>query len=138
MTDHERAIAVLERITGDLLKAADDLRAILHPAPKAPDDEPRAMAETFCAGDWIRPEPSPVWRQINNCAYCWCDLVKDAAGVATEHVVVALTGTGEALHLRRYDTLPYLTDAQFERACRAEQDEAADRLHHAEWKAGAA
>jgi hypothetical protein len=75
-----------------------------------------------------------VWRQINNCAYCWCGRVLHDDRTV-EHVVVALTGNADTLHLRKTDSLPYLTDTQFDRACRAEQDEADDRLHHAEWGA---
>lgn len=132
MTDYERALAVLDEINANLAKAADDLRAILA-GPSL--TESTACADTFCAGDWIKPTPSPVWRQINNCAYCWCGLVKDGAGNPAEHVVVALTGNADTLHLRKYDALPYLTATQFDRACRAEQAEADDRMLRAEWGA---
>ena len=128
MTDHDKALAVLEGITADLNKAAEDLRAILA-ATQAEPREPTKPADTFCAGDWIKPNTSPVWRQINNCAYCWCEMIDG------EHVVVALTGPGQPLHLHKHATRPYLTAGQFDRACRAEQDEADDRLHHAEWGA---
>lgn len=128
MTDFDRVIATLDEISALLGKATENLRACLA-ATSAGSPEPTATADTFCAGDWIRPTPSPVWRQINNCAYCWC------RHYAVEHVVVALTGNADTLHLRKTDALPYLTDAQFDRACRAEQDEAADRLQRAEWLA---
>lgn len=134
MTDFDRVIATLDEISALLGKATENLRACLA-ATSAGSPEPTATADTFCAGDWIRPGTSPVWRQINNCAYCWCGLVKDGHGAPAEHVVVALTGNADTLHLRKYDALPYLTDAQFDRACRAEQDEAADRLQRAEWLA---
>ena len=132
-TDHDKVLALLDEILANNQRSIDNLRAILDPLTQK--SEPTATADTFAAGDWVRLGTSPVWRQINNCAYCWCGLVKDGSGAPAEHVVVALTGNADTLHLRKYDQLPYLTDAQFDRACRAEQDEADDRLHHAEWGA---
>lgn len=135
MTDFERVLAVLDEIRAHNEKAIADLRAILAGTETGPLEatEPTAVADTFAAGDWVRPGTSPVWRQINNCAYCWCAMTE--IGDPVEHVVVALTGNADTLHLRKTDSLPYLTDAQFDRACRAEQEEADDRLHHAEYRA---
>ena len=129
-TDLDKALALLDEILANNQRSIDNLRAILDPPTQK--GEPTATADTFAAGDWVRPGTSPVWRQINNCAYCWCGLVKDHRGDPAEHVVVALTGNADTLHLRKYDTLPYLTDAQFDRACRAERDEADDRMLRAE------
>jgi len=128
-----QALSLLDAVT-DAEAALDGDPATLPVADKPLASEPMATADTFAAGDWVRPVGSNAWRQINNCAYCWC--YHPTAPVA-EHVVVALTGLGDPIHLCKYDTLPYLTDAQFQRDCVLEQeDDAAGRLHRAEYDHG--
>jgi len=136
-----QALSLLDAVTDAEAALAGD-PAALPVADKPLASEPMATADTFAAGDWVRPVGSNAWRQINNCAYCWCGDLTGPGGerVAvslTDPVVVALTGPGDPIHLHKYDTLPHLTDAQFQRDCNQEQeDNAAGRLHRAEYDHG--
>lgn len=130
MTDHDagvaRALADVRSKAESLMRALDDAEVALRGDRDLPLDsnklrrDPLATADTFAAGDWVRPIGQPQWFQIGTVAYC--DAEHHLPGGC---VRVDLRGNNASLHLPKWDSLPYLTDAQFQADCEREQANAA-------------
>jgi hypothetical protein len=120
MTDEERlaALDTLDAEASLLRRRIAELRADLRDAiipPVATAElrrEATATPDSFAEGDWVRHPGSQVWRQVDQVIRC------SAHGEACRHVHWR---AGDPTLMDAATAYPYLTDAQFQADCDAEQ-----------------
>ena len=122
MTDEQR-IAALNRMEQEVLelrRGIAEVRDSLPPMAVAIANlrkEPRATPDTMTAGGWVRPEGQPRWFQVASVAYC-----NHPHGRPGDCRRVELMGNNASLHFNQYDSVPFLTDEQFDRDCQDERE----------------
>lgn len=125
--DGSRLDAKLATLAEHTERAIGLATAIISPEPLATPDE-------MVPGGWVRFPGCQTWRQVT-------ELRRFGQGLARD-IRYDFGGVTYSERVAAHDTLPYLTDAEFQAECDRRtdaqdlEDEAADRMLAAEWGAG--
>lgn len=126
---------VLDRVQSILNQLGDIVEGVR--AENLEPTEPLATVDVMTVGGWTKMPGRQRWRKIVAITEC----VMGPNGNACYRIDFADGGPdGSYVHVTKWSPYPFLTAEQFDTACDRErdtqEDEADDRLHHAEWKAG--